>query len=80
MINYYKLRVSFYRIDTDSKSFTQVNDAEDALSVGVIKNERAFIAMSKVISDNKDGEFLGISEETFNFAKQKVLQQLQGVE
>jgi len=31
-------------------------------------------------SDNKDGEFLGISEETFNFAKQKVLQQLQGVE
>jgi hypothetical protein len=78
MINYYKIRVSFYRIDTDSKSFTQVNDAEDASSVGVIKNERAFTAMSKVISE--DGEFLSISEETFNFAKQKVLQYLQGVE
>ncbi len=76
MINYYKFRVSYYKIDTYSKSFTQINDAEDALSIGVIKNEKVFISLSKVISDNTDGEWLEISEEGSNFVKQNIFNKL----
>jgi hypothetical protein len=76
MINYYKFRVSYYKIDTYSKSFTQVNDAEDALSIGVYKNEKAFTGISKIASDNTDGEWLEISEEGFNFVKQNILNKL----
>jgi hypothetical protein len=76
MINYYKLGVSFFRIDIDSKSFTQVNDAEDVSSVGMYLNEKTFDTLSKVISDNKEGEWQGITEEDFNFARQKVLNKL----
>ena len=76
MINYYKYRVSSYKIDTDSRSFTQINDAEDALSIGVIKNEKVFISLSKVISDNTDGGWLVISEEEFNFTKQNIFNKL----
>lgn len=76
MINYCKFRVSFYRIDTDSKSFTQVNDAEDVSSVGLYVNEKTFDALSKVISDNQQGEWQNITEEDFIFVKQKVLNKL----
>ena len=76
MINYCKFRVSFYRIDTDSKSFTQVNDAEDVSSIGVYTNEKTFDALSKIISDNNQGEWQNITEEDFTFVKQKVLNKL----
>ena len=76
MINYYKFKVSFYRIDTDSKSFNQVNDAEDASSVSLITNEKAFDGLFKVITDNTIGEWLVISEEDFNFTKEKILNKL----
>lgn len=76
MINYYKYKVSSYKIDTDSKSFTQVNDAEDASSIGVITNEKVFTSISKVISDNIDGGWLVISEEEFNFTKQKIFNKI----
>jgi len=76
MINYYKYRVSSYRIDTDSKSFTQVNDAEDASSVSVITNEKVFTSLSKFISDNIDGGWLVISEEEFIFTKQKIFNKI----
>jgi hypothetical protein len=76
MINYYKFRVSYYKIDTDSKYFTQVTDAEDASSVGVYKNEKAFTSISKIASDNADGEWIVISEEGFNFVKQNILNKI----
>ena len=76
MINYYKFGVSFYRIDTDSKSFTQVNDAEDVSSIGVYVNQRTFDALSKIISDNQQGEWQDITEGDFTFVKQKVLNKL----
>ena len=76
MINYYKYKVSSYKIDTDYKSFTQVNDAEDASSIGVITNEKVFTSISKVISDNIDGGWLVISEEEFNFTKQKIFNKI----
>jgi hypothetical protein len=76
MINYYKFKVSSYKIDTDSKSFTQVNDAEDASSVSVITNEKVFTSLSKFISDNIDGGWLVISEEEFNFTKQNIFNKL----
>jgi hypothetical protein len=76
MINYYKFRVSYYKIDTDSKYFTQVTDAEDASSVGVYKNEKAFTSISKIASDNADGEWLVISEEEFIFTKQKIFNKI----
>ena len=72
MINYYKLKVSYYRIDTDSKSFTQVNDAPDASSIGVCTNEKIFEGLSGLISD----EWLVISEEQFIFAKEEILNKL----
>lgn len=76
MINYFKFRVSFYRIDTDSKSFTQVNDAEDVSSIGFYVNVRTFDALSKIISDNQQGEWQDITEGDFTFVKQKVLNKL----
>lgn len=76
MINYYKYKVSSYKIDTDFKSFTQVNDAEDASSISVITNEKVFTSISKVISDNIDGGWLVISEEEFNFTKQKIFNKI----
>jgi hypothetical protein len=76
MIKYYKFGVSVFRVDTDSKSFTQVNDAEDLSSIGVYLNEKTFDALSKVISDNKKGEWQDIAEEDFTFVKQKVLNKL----
>lgn len=76
MINYYKYKVSSYKIDADSKSFTQVNDAEDASSISVITNEKVFTSISKVISDNIDGGWLVISEEEFNFTKQKIFNKI----
>jgi hypothetical protein len=76
MINYYKFKVSVFRIDTDSKSFTQVNDAEDVSSVGVYTNEKTFDALSKVISDNNQGGWESITEEDFTFVKQKILNEL----
>jgi hypothetical protein len=76
MINYYKFRVSYYKIDTDSKSFTQVNDAEDASSIGVYTSEKAFTGISKIASDNIDGAWLVISEEEFNFTKQNIFNKL----
>lgn len=76
MINYYNFRVSFFRVDTDSKSFTQVNDAEDVSSIGVYLNEKTFDALSKVISDNNQGGWEIITEEDFTFVKQKVLNKL----
>lgn len=76
MINYYKYKVSSYKIDTDYKSFTQVNDAEDASSIGVISNENVFTSISKVISDNIDGDWFVISEEEFNFTKQKIFNKI----
>ena len=76
MINYYKYKVSSYKIDTDYKSFTQVNDAEDASSVSVITNEKVFTSLSKFISDNIDGGWLVISEEEFIFTKQKIFNKI----
>jgi hypothetical protein len=76
MINYYKFKVSSYRIDTDSKSFTQVNNAEDASSIGVITNEKVFTSLSKAISDNIQGEWFVITEEEFNFTKQNIFNKL----
>ena len=76
MINYYKYKVSSYKIDTDFKAFTQINDAEDALSIGVITNEKAFTGISKIISDNIDGGWFVISEEEFNFTKQKIFNKI----
>jgi hypothetical protein len=76
MINYYKLKVCYVKIDNDSKSFTQITNAEDASSIGVYTNERAFTGMSKIISDNTNQEWLVISEEDFTFAKQEVLTKL----
>jgi indole-3-glycerol phosphate synthase len=76
MINYYKFRVSVFRIDADSKSFAQVNDAEDASSVSLITSEIAFDGLFKIIKDNANGEWLAISEEDFNFTKEKILNKL----
>jgi hypothetical protein len=76
MINYYKFRVSIFKLDADSKSFSQVNDAEDASSVSLITNETAFDGLFKIITDNTNGEWLVISEEDFNFTKEKILNKL----
>jgi hypothetical protein len=76
MINYYKFRVSVFSIDADSKSFTQVNDAEDASSISLITSEIAFDGLFKVITDNSNSEWLVISEEDFNFTKEKILNKL----
>ena len=76
MINYYKFRLGFYRIDTNFKSFSHVNDAEDASSVSLIVNESAFDKLFKSITDNIGGEWLVTSEEDFTFIKEKALNKL----
>lgn len=70
---YYKFKVSSYKVDVENKSFIQINDAEDASSISVISNERAFNAVNNAIINNIGEEWLVISEEEFTFTKQKVL-------
>jgi hypothetical protein len=76
MINYYKSGISFYRVDTDSKSFCHVNDSENMSFISLITNEMAFDKLSKAITDNIESQWVFILEEDFTFVKQKVLNKL----
>lgn len=76
MINYYKSGFSFYRIDTDSKSFYHANDAEDVSFFGLITKEITFDQLLKAITDNTTGRWLVASEEEFLSAKENVLNKL----
>lgn len=76
MITYYNFRVGFYKTDSDSKSFTHINDAEDASSISLITNEIAFDKLITATIDNVGGEWQVISEEEFNVVKESVLNKI----
>lgn len=76
MINYYKFKVSYYKINMDNKYFVQINDAVDATSFGVITNENAFNSINNAIEKNMGEQWEVISEEDFIFVKEKVLNKL----
>lgn len=76
MINYYKFKVSYYKINMDNKYFVQINDAVDATSFGVITNESAFNSINNAIEKNMGDQWEVISEEDFTIVKEKVLSKL----
>lgn len=76
MINYYKFKVSYYKINMDNKYFVQINDAVDATSFGVITNESAFNSINNAIEKNMGDQWEVISEEDFTVVKEKVLSKL----
>lgn len=73
MINYYKLRVSYFKIDTENKNYEQVNKALDSKSLAKVTNESAFNGLNKASSENTGGEWVLITEEEYNTTKIEVL-------
>lgn len=73
MIKYYKFRLSFYKIDSNLKSFFHVNNSEDASLISLITNEIAFDKLFNAITNNIGEEWLEVSEEDFNQIKQQLL-------
>lgn len=76
MINYYKFRLGFYKIDNDSKSFSHINNAEDNSFISLITNQQAFDKLVSSTAINFGGEWEVISEQDFNIVKQAVLAKL----
>jgi hypothetical protein len=76
MINYYKFRLGFYKLDTISKSFSHINNAENNSLISLVTNEESFDKLLSSITNNVGGYWEVISENDFNFAKQEVLTKL----
>jgi hypothetical protein len=76
MINYYKFRLGFYKIDINSKSFSHINNAEYNSLISLVTNQEAFNKLLSSITNNVGGYWEVISEEDFNFVKQEVLTKL----
>ena len=76
MINYYKFRLGFYKIDTDSKSFSHINNTEFNSLISLVTNQEAFDKLQNSITNNVGGYWEVIVEEDFNIAKQAVLAKL----
>jgi len=76
MINYYKFRLGFYKIDSNSKSFSHINNGQDNSLISLVTNEESFDKLLSSITNNVGGYWEVISEEDFNFAKQEVLAKL----
>ena len=73
MIKYYKFRLGFYKIDSNSKSFSHISNGEDTSLISLITNEIAFDKLFNAITNNVGGEWLEIPEEEFNQIKQQLL-------
>jgi hypothetical protein len=70
MNNYYKFKVSHFKLNEELKTIEQVNDAVDSKSVSNINNPVTFDSMLTVI--NRDG-WVVITEEEYNTKRQEVL-------
>ena len=70
MNNYYKFRISHFKLNEELKTIEQVNDAVDSKSVSNINNPVTFDSMLTVI--NRDG-WVVITEEEYNTKRQEVL-------
>ena len=70
MNNYYKFKVSHFKLNEELKTIEQVNDAVDSKSVSNINNPVTFDSMLTVI--NRDG-WVVITEGEYNTKRQEVL-------
>lgn len=70
MNNYYKFKISHFKLNEELKTIEQVNDAVDSKSVSNINNPVTFDSMLTVI--NRDG-WVVITEEEYNTKRQEVL-------
>jgi predicted ATP-dependent protease len=70
MNNYYKFRISHFRLNEELKTIEQVNDAEDTKSVSHISNSVTYDSMLTVIS--RDG-WEPITEEQYTTKRSEVL-------
>lgn len=70
MINYYKQLPNLFKVNSETKSIEQVNNAVDSKSMSWVDKDTAYSIISKAIEENK----IEIStEEEFNTARQEVL-------
>jgi hypothetical protein len=70
MNNYYKFRISHFKLNEELKTVEQVNDAEDTKSLSYITNAATFDSMLTVIS--RDG-WEPITEEQYTTKRSEVL-------
>ena len=70
MITYYKQTPNLFKVNSETKSIEQVNNAIDSKSMSWVDKDTAYGIISKAIEENK----IEIStEEEFNTARQEVL-------
>jgi hypothetical protein len=70
MNNYYKFRISHFKLNEELKTIEQVNDAVDSKSVSNINNPVTFDSMLTVI--NRDS-WEPITEEAYSAKRAEVL-------
>ena len=70
MNNYYKFKISHFKLNEELKTIEQVNDAVDSKSVSNINNPVTFDSMLTVI--NRDG-WEPITEEQYTAKRTEVL-------
>ena len=70
MVNYYKFRVSHFKLNEELKTIEQVNDATDSKSVSHISNPITFDSLMTIT--NRDGWEL-ITEEQYTAKRTEVL-------
>ena len=70
MVNYYKFKVSHFKLDEELKTIEQVNDATDSKSVSHISNPITFDSMMAIT--NRDGWEV-ITEEQYTSKRAEVL-------
>jgi hypothetical protein len=70
MNNYYKFKISHFKLNEELKTIEQVNDALDSKSVSNINNPVTFDSMLSIT--NREGWEI-ITEEQYNTKRQEVL-------
>ena len=70
MVNYYKFRVSHFKLNAELKTIEQVNDATDSKSVSHISNPVTFDSMI-AITNTDNWEV--ITEEAYSAKRAEVL-------
>jgi hypothetical protein len=70
MNNYYKFKISHFKLNEELKTIEQVNDAVDSKSVSNINNPVTFDSMLSIT--NREGWEI-ITEEQYNTKRQEVL-------
>lgn len=69
MITYYKQNTNLFKVNNETKTIEQVNNAEDSKSTSWVSKDTAYDIISKAIEEN---HIELITEEEFNTARQEV--------